>query len=236
MPRWRGAAGALAAQRPPGVGGRRRAAARSDGQLRGRPPEPRRRTTGAPGPAADRRGDRGRLVRRAAGAARRVRAGSRHRPPAHGRPGRAGRGPRQRPAPARARASWLPRAASRRCASTRCSTAATPRPARRSATSATWRRALAAAHPDARIATVGGRYWAMDRDQRWDRIERGYDAIVHGAGEHASSAAGADRGRLRARRDRRVRRADGDRRRRRGRSATTTRSSTSTSAPTGHAS
>ena len=47
---------------------------------------------------------------------------------------------------------------------------------------------LAAVHPDARIATVGGRYWAMDRDQRWDRVERGYDAIVHGAGEHASSA------------------------------------------------
>ena len=49
--------------------------------------------------------------------------------------------------------------------------------------------ALATAHPDARIATVGGRYWAMDRDRRWDRIERGYDAIVHGVGEHESSAA-----------------------------------------------
>ena len=44
---------------------------------------------------------------------------------------------------------------------------------------------LAAAHTDARIATVGGRYWAMDRDRRWDRVERGYDAIVHGVGEHA---------------------------------------------------
>ena len=50
---------------------------------------------------------------------------------------------------------------------------------------------LAAVHPDARIATVGGRYWAMDRDQRWDRIERGYDAIVHGVGEHAPSATAA---------------------------------------------
>ena len=47
---------------------------------------------------------------------------------------------------------------------------------------------LAVVHPDARIATVGGRYWAMDRDQRWDRIERGYDAIVFGVGEHAPSA------------------------------------------------
>jgi 2,3-bisphosphoglycerate-independent phosphoglycerate mutase len=50
---------------------------------------------------------------------------------------------------------------------------------------------LAAAHPDARIATVGGRYWAMDRDNRWDRTKRGYDAIVHGVGEHAASALAA---------------------------------------------
>ena len=50
---------------------------------------------------------------------------------------------------------------------------------------------LAAAHPDARIASVGGRYFAMDRDRRWDRIEAGYDAIVHGVGERASSALAA---------------------------------------------
>ncbi len=50
---------------------------------------------------------------------------------------------------------------------------------------------LATAHPDARVASVGGRYWAMDRDRRWDRTERGYDAIVHGAGEHAPSATAA---------------------------------------------
>ena len=29
-----------------------------------------------------------------------------------------------------------------------------------------------------RIATIGGRYWAMDRDNRWDRVERGYRAIA----------------------------------------------------------
>jgi 2,3-bisphosphoglycerate-independent phosphoglycerate mutase len=52
-------------------------------------------------------------------------------------------------------------------------------------------RRLVAAHPDARIATVGGRYWAMDRDTRWERTERGYDAIVHGAGDHAPSATAA---------------------------------------------
>jgi 2,3-bisphosphoglycerate-independent phosphoglycerate mutase len=50
---------------------------------------------------------------------------------------------------------------------------------------------LAAAHPDARIASIGGRYWAMDRDKRWDRTKRGYDAIVHGVGEHAPSALAA---------------------------------------------
>ena len=31
----------------------------------------------------------------------------------------------------------------------------------------------------------------MDRDGRWDRVERGYDAIVHGVGEHAPSAIAA---------------------------------------------
>ena len=46
---------------------------------------------------------------------------------------------------------------------------------------------LAEAHPDARIATIGGRYFAMDRDQRWERIERGYDAIVHAEGLHAAT-------------------------------------------------
>jgi 2,3-bisphosphoglycerate-independent phosphoglycerate mutase len=50
---------------------------------------------------------------------------------------------------------------------------------------------LAMAHPDARIATVGGRYYGMDRDRRWDRIERAYDAIVFGVGERAPSASRA---------------------------------------------
>jgi 2,3-bisphosphoglycerate-independent phosphoglycerate mutase len=53
---------------------------------------------------------------------------------------------------------------------------------------------LAPAHPDARIASVGGRYYAMDRDQRWERTERGYDAIVHGEGLHAPSATAAIEG------------------------------------------
>jgi 2,3-bisphosphoglycerate-independent phosphoglycerate mutase len=39
--------------------------------------------------------------------------------------------------------------------------------------------------PVDRIATVAGRYYAMDRDKRWDRTERAVHAIVEGEGEHA---------------------------------------------------
>jgi 2,3-bisphosphoglycerate-independent phosphoglycerate mutase len=39
--------------------------------------------------------------------------------------------------------------------------------------------------PIDRIATVAGRYYAMDRDKRWDRTERALRAIVEGEGEHA---------------------------------------------------
>jgi 2,3-bisphosphoglycerate-independent phosphoglycerate mutase len=39
--------------------------------------------------------------------------------------------------------------------------------------------------PVDRIATVAGRYYAMDRDNRWDRTERALRAIVNGEGEHA---------------------------------------------------
>ena len=35
-----------------------------------------------------------------------------------------------------------------------------------------------------RIATVIGRYYAMDRDNRWERIERAYRAMAHGEAEH----------------------------------------------------
>jgi 2,3-bisphosphoglycerate-independent phosphoglycerate mutase len=41
--------------------------------------------------------------------------------------------------------------------------------------------------PPERIATICGRYWAMDRDQRWERTERALAAIVQGEG-----LAGAD--------------------------------------------
>ena len=38
------------------------------------------------------------------------------------------------------------------------------------------------------IATVAGRYYAMDRDNNWDRIEKAYRALTLGEGETASSA------------------------------------------------
>ncbi len=41
----------------------------------------------------------------------------------------------------------------------------------------------------ARIATVIGRYWAMDRDRRWDRTKVAYDAIVLGKAEHREVSA-----------------------------------------------
>lgn len=39
------------------------------------------------------------------------------------------------------------------------------------------------------IATVSGRYYAMDRDKRWERVERAYKTLVFGQGEQAASAA-----------------------------------------------
>ena len=38
------------------------------------------------------------------------------------------------------------------------------------------------------VATVAGRYYAMDRDRRWERAKRAYDAIVRGVGARADDA------------------------------------------------
>jgi len=37
-----------------------------------------------------------------------------------------------------------------------------------------------------RVATVSGRYFAMDRDKRWERTKKAYDAIVHGRADKTS--------------------------------------------------
>ena len=42
-----------------------------------------------------------------------------------------------------------------------------------------------------RVGTVSGRYYAMDRDTRWERTKLAYDAIVHAQGLRAPSAAAA---------------------------------------------
>ena len=44
-----------------------------------------------------------------------------------------------------------------------------------------------------KIASISGRYYAMDRDKRWDRIEKAYLALTEGAGPIATSAMAAIR-------------------------------------------
>ncbi len=85
------------------------------------------------------------------------------------------------------------------------------------------------------VASLGGRYFGMDRDKRWDRIEKWYRVgRPRRRPERHRSARGDSRG-VRAERDRRVHHADGDRPGRQARSrrcATATRSSASTTART----
>ncbi len=38
------------------------------------------------------------------------------------------------------------------------------------------------------LGTVAGRFWAMDRDQRWERVEKAFGAIVHGEGPREADA------------------------------------------------
>ncbi len=39
-----------------------------------------------------------------------------------------------------------------------------------------------------RVGSVVGRYYAMDRDRRWDRVQRAYDMLVHGRAPHRASS------------------------------------------------
>ena len=42
-----------------------------------------------------------------------------------------------------------------------------------------------------KIATLSGRFYAMDRDKRWQRVQKAYNALVNGEGEKATSATSA---------------------------------------------
>ena len=44
---------------------------------------------------------------------------------------------------------------------------------------------------DVRIASVIGRYFAMDRDKRWDRVQKAYDLLVHARAEYRAESAAA---------------------------------------------
>jgi len=50
------------------------------------------------------------------------------------------------------------------------------------------KRLIAALPPAVKVATVCGRYFAMDRDQRWDRVAKAYNAIVEAEGAHFPDA------------------------------------------------
>ena len=49
------------------------------------------------------------------------------------------------------------------------------------------------AYPNTKIATVTGRYYAMDRDKRWDRVEKAYRCLTEGNGNKATHALAAIR-------------------------------------------
>ena len=61
-----------------------------------------------------------------------------------------------------------------------------PRSAKKSLEKAqqTFNRVFSGADEEGQIASVIGRYYAMDRDQRWDRVEAAYDVMVSGAGKY----------------------------------------------------
>ncbi len=115
---------------------------------------------------------------------------------------------------------------------TRSSTGATCSPGLRRDTLRRWRARSPVASAD--IATVSGRYWGMDRDNRWERVERSFRAIVEATAPRAPSAgAGIEQSYAAGKTDEFVEPfVVGDYE---GRSAPATRRSISTSVPTARA-
>ena len=62
-------------------------------------------------------------------------------------------------------------------------------PPKSAAASIRFMEAVCAKHPGARIATVTGRYYAMDRDRRWERVKPAYDALVDGRAPFTAAGA-----------------------------------------------
>ena len=152
------------------------------GNSRGRPPQPRRRRGRAPGPRAHRRRDRRRrageptrcCARRFAGAERvhllgLVSDGGVHSSLEH----------------LRALIALARRARRREVGRARVHRRARHAAARRAP--ATWPSSTRT--PGARVGSVIGRYWAMDRDRRWERTQRAYDLLVHGRAPYSAPRA-----------------------------------------------
>jgi 2,3-bisphosphoglycerate-independent phosphoglycerate mutase len=62
-------------------------------------------------------------------------------------------------------------------------------PPRSAAASLTYMTRICAEYPGCRITDIVGRYYAMDRDQRWDRVQPAYDLIVDATAPYASADA-----------------------------------------------
>ena len=179
-PTWHKLWAELPAHPARGVGSLRRPAGRPDGELRGRPPQPRRRPHRAAGHRAGLRQHHVRRVLRDPGVRRTSARGCKARGGTLHLFGLLGNGGVH--ALDRHLVALLDLAARQgvpRSRSTAPPTAATPRRTRRAASSPSWCRRRRAAPS---IATLAGRYYMMDRDKRWPRTQLAYDAMMFGAG------------------------------------------------------
>ena len=165
-----------------------RPAGRADGQFRSRPPQHRRRPRGDAGAPPHRHRDRGWLPSQKPGTAKPDRSAQniRRRLP----PARAGL-PRRRALasePGHRTGQNNHRRRHPRQSSMRCSTAATPH---RKVPPNTSKISPPALPENARIGTLIGRYYGMDRDKRWERVSQSYNLIVAADGKHFDNAANA---------------------------------------------
>ncbi|MGZ8437431.1 MAG: 2,3-bisphosphoglycerate-independent phosphoglycerate mutase, partial [Candidatus Limnocylindrales bacterium] len=60
-------------------------------------------------------------------------------------------------------------------------------PPRSAAASLAFMAEVCARHPGARVASIVGRYYAMDRDSHWERLAPAYELLVDGRAPHAAA-------------------------------------------------